>query len=277
MFPPESWVTSASLVVRQKAHQAADSRCTLKFSLKHAEALAAALRQWSGKILDSMGGDSESKEYCQIFLEDQVARLDEIGRSAAEAAAQTRNADGDGAPAKRRPRDTGALVHALCASMHLRDRSKLAETFRLTVKSIPALSGFASILDMDSSAVKLPTASMISKSQIFVDAALCCYYKSVFEAEDWLLFLWADSSPQGGYDWLMSLVRMIKVADLDACMEASHMLEKSMPGFVEAAQKQDFLTMRVGAAAPCRNASAPEGHPYASPDSNDGGERRGVI
>ena len=45
------------------------------------------------------------------------------------------------------------------------------------------------------------------------------------------MYVWTDSSPQGGVDWLLSIVSMISAKDLVSCSEAADYLSKSVDEF----------------------------------------------
>ena len=184
----------------------------LRFQAVHAQELSKFLRQWSGRILNDLEGDSRAE--CQLMLEGMVTRLDRMSRRAVEKHGPV-----------QRSRET--LLHALCAAMCLRDRSKLAETFRHTLGCVPGLlDGLG-----DQPLPSLPSASQISESQIQIDAALCSYFKRKFEAwseGNCCVYMWADSSPQGGTDWLMSMMRIIEGSKLAGCVQAATFLEESL-------------------------------------------------
>ena len=65
------------------------------------------------------------------------------------------------------------LLHALCAAMGVRDRSKLADTFRHLLKCRSQ----QSMLPGDGDDPGIPSSAVISRSQIRIDGALCGYWK----------------------------------------------------------------------------------------------------
>ena len=206
----------------------------LHFEGPQSERLVTFLRQWSGRILQQVGG--EERQNCRLQLEDAVLRLDQIVKRSEYR--KTHGEVGQGQGHRGPDRSHESLLNALCASMYLRDRGKLAETLDRTIKSLPGGGGLVKGLG------PLADAPTISRSQISIDAALCCYFRQVFESDAWLLFLFADSSPQGGLDWLMSMCRMIKLQDLRACVEAASILQQSVVTFRAASLEENFQRHR---------------------------------
>ena len=73
-------------------------------------------------------------------------------------------------------------------------------------------------------AMKIDDASTISRSQLLIDAALCKYWARLWSTHghlgDSVLYMWADSSPQFGVDWLLTVVLCIHASDMDQCVQA---------------------------------------------------------
>ena len=70
----------------------------------------------------------------------------------------------------------------------------------------------------------VPSGSKISRSMLLLDVAYVCYWQerlTGFNAGDNLVYLWLDSSPQGGVDWLLSIVRFVKRDQVQACVQAA--------------------------------------------------------
>ena len=103
--------------------------------------------------------------------------------------------------------------------MNLRDRSKLAEALRLTLGCMPGVMVGLGSGSGTEAWPKLPGAFAISRSQIQIGAAFCCFWKEKFESfsANCAVYMWADSSPQGGVDGLLSMMRVIEEKDLAFC------------------------------------------------------------
>ena len=215
-----------------RAAPAAYQAPALDFQGDDAEKLARNLREWSKYLLSQRRDDDEERQSCQLSIEEHVMRLDVV-RARSEVAKQDRK--------NKVTRSKESLLYALCASMFLRDRKNLKEAFQLTVKSLPTvLAG----LDPSRPDLKPPDASMVSRAQVEVDSALCGYWKSEFKANDYIVWLWADSSPQAGLDWLMSMFRLVKATELESCVQAAGLLRKSVESFAEAVHEQDVAKMQ---------------------------------
>ena len=112
--------------------------------------------------------------------------------------------------------------------MYLRDRSKLPQVLRLGLESVPQ----SHALQQQLMHQKPPSAASICRSQILVDAATRTYFAQTFATFDGVLYLWADSSPQGHVDWLLSLLRAIPFSSLRSpdFGNFSHGIPKMPPG-----------------------------------------------
>ena len=206
-FPPEAWVEQAQRMTKNLPAETAANHDDL-FQAEHAAELAKCLREWSGAILNSVGPGEEKAE-TQFCLEGNLMRLDRLCQAAENSQ-------------RGKYFSKMALLNALCAAMGLRDRSKLAETFRLTLGCVPGAFGAQPL-------PRLPDSGTISRSQITIDTAFCCWWQRQFErcSSDCHVFVWADSSPQGGTDWLLSMIRLIEGRHLRECVGAANYLARS--------------------------------------------------
>ena len=227
-FPSQDWLQMLKLRARhERGSSGADLRREpLRFDAEHAHSLSAFLREQADHILKGIDTPEKQAE-CQFFLEDQVMRL----RTVEKVAEQRWQVAQGYVREKMRP---DRLLHGLLAAMNLRDRSKLPETLRHGLES-------AGVRDVSGNAVQqlaklAPDSSQIQRSQFRIDAALCRYYaEEVFaRAPADFLYLWADSSPQAGTDWLLSIVRTVPQEHVFACIRAGRRLEASVAEFEEA-------------------------------------------
>ena len=228
-FPPAEWVDHA--VADHKRKRSQEEAVELRFRPTDAKELASFLRSWSGRILPQ--APEEMRQELQLMLEEKVMRLDSFA--------------GNKKGLSRSEFGPEQLLHALCAAMGVRDRSKLADTFRhlLKCRSQPTI---LSDLGEDPG---IPSPAVISRSQIRIDGALCGFWKERFAAwmestnvsfnpasSDLCVFLWADSSPQAGTDWLLSQMRIIPPGKLSSCVAAAELLQDSAAVLVSLAQEQ---------------------------------------
>ena len=228
-FPPQQWSQEALALEKTREPVQREEHGALPFQAVHAGKLAEFLRTWSSVILNQIE-DEDARMECQMAMEEHVLRLDNMHK-AAEAGQNSRT-----------QRSKESLLRALCASMYLRDRSKLAETFRLTLGCVAGLQEAIGMGVIP----KLPSASQISECQIQIDAAFCCFWKNKFESwrRDCLIYMLADSSPQGGTDWLLSQMRVIETKNLQEVVEAQDYLHKSW------AELKGLVSESISEAAP---------------------------
>ena len=77
------------------------------------------------------------------------------------------------------------------------------------------------------------SAPTISRKQIEIDAVWCCVVRKQLLLGQGPLFLWADSSPQHGVDWLLSTILSISFQDVVEAMRSAHALFDSAQMFHE--------------------------------------------
>ena len=194
----------------------------ISFAPSSALGLAKSLRKWAPAILQSHLVESERLE-TKVFLEETVLKLENYSSSLGRAACQH---------ARSNQISPDKIVKALCVCMNLKNRSQLGATLKAAIDA--AFPGMK-----DELFVKMPSGSALSRKQILVDAAYCCYWRDLLTNHEGPLYLWADSSPQGGVDWLLSIVSYIKRTDLQDCAEAADYLCKSVQDFGNACQCDD--------------------------------------
>jgi hypothetical protein len=72
--------------------------------------------------------------------------------------------------------------------------------------------------------LRVPSGSTLSKNQLYIDAMLCRYWRERFAADSGPLYIWADSSPQAGANWLLSMVLSIRSDQLLETAKAARYL-----------------------------------------------------
>ena len=60
-----------------------------------------------------------------------------------------------------------------------------------------------------------------------------------------VMYLWAGSSPQGGTDWLLSMLRIIPSRDLRRAVEAADSLQASVGAFENAVEEDDIEKQEI--------------------------------
>lgn len=223
-FPSDAWV--ALHAGRKLAAPAALPALT--FQAQNAEALAHFIRTWAPAILERAGPDQSSE--LSLFLEEHVLRLDDMVEKAQR---QWERSMGFAQPSAA---DAESLFGNLCAAMHLRNRGKLAETLSLALNT------------SRQAAEDQPhtySAATLSKSQLLADCALSAVWADFFR-KDHLgpIYLWADSSPQGGFDWFLSMARIIRADRLQEAVHAAAELASTAKELHDAASEDDPLRLQ---------------------------------
>ena len=199
-----------------------------------ADRLLLDMRRWAPMILQQCNEDDVADEH--VRLEEYVARLSSfLSLSQAGPARKLFKEQKIFAQPKQ-------LLSAFFASMRLRNRSELPQTLALALRLLP---GFQ---DYDETSLQdiVPSGSKISRSMLLLDVAYVCYWQerlTGFNAGDNLVYLWLDSSPQGGVDWLLSIMRFVKRDQVQACVQAAAALELSVDQFRAASDANDLHEM----------------------------------
>lgn len=201
-------------------HVSADTS-KLQLTPEFANTLATELRRLYPEVHER--GNPEEQMNLKLFLEEACLRLRSfasIGVGGSSFANQKVQPD--------------AIVKALLAAMNLRNRAQLGETFNLAFQSL--FPGHSAIPTND---FKVLSAATLSRKQIEVDSSYCCFWRDRFESHKGPIYVYADSSPQAGSDYLLSIVTLIDDCKLPDCMQAACFLEQSVGSFQEAYAADD--------------------------------------
>ena len=87
--------------------------------------------------------------------------------------------------------------------------------------------------------MEIPSGPALSRKQLTVDAAYSCYWSTLLQEHDVPVYVWADSSPQGGVDWLLSIACLIKRQDLVNVASAVNYLQEYAELFANAFEVDD--------------------------------------
>ena len=89
---------------------------------------------------------------------------------------------------------------------------------------------FPACLVQDDAWLKLPSATTLSRAQLLIDAAFCSFIKTKLQLchfSDMFTYMFADSSPQAGNDWLLATCQMIAAQDLLPCIQAAQVMRRN--------------------------------------------------
>ena len=203
---------------------------SLGLSPEHAASLAENLRVWAPSILE---GDVAEGDLTKIQLEEAVLRLESFSQHLQQPLHPRRN--------KLKP---DAIVKALCAAMNVKDRKHLGETANLAIAAV-----YPHVNIKDAMKIKPPSATSLSRKQLWVDSAYSCFWRDLLAKHangQGPVYVWADSSPQGGVDWLLSILSLIDVAKLEQCAAAADFVHRSTDSFADAVRadnKQEQLDL----------------------------------
>ena len=220
-FPPNDWVDSLRRSDRLGSFAPPPA---LSFGAAQASKIAETLRSFAPLALDNLQ-DDDDRAGQQFELEQMVCQLDSLVTSAKP-------------PPPLQRVDANLLVSSLAGAMHLKDRSRL----RAVVRSV-FTAAFPECEADEAAWSRLPSGPTLSRSQMLLDAALCCYMRKQFLELRASIFMLADASPQAGHDYLLSTCLMINHATLERCAEAAKTMKASWDVFVDAYSRDDHASM----------------------------------
>ncbi|CAE7209504.1 unnamed protein product [Symbiodinium pilosum] len=232
-FPSQVWLRQLRL--QNKLGTSAPPP-DLKFGPEHAQQLAFKIRRAAPLLVNAFEGEEEL--VLETFEWEQlVSRLDSFCRATGSSHRKVAELP-DGGHMRRGNRfDITTVVGTLAAAMHLRNRHELKDIVKQIMATV-----FEEFDFDDSVWEKIPSASTLSRSQLLVDAAHCCFMRQRFREQTFRMYLLADSSPQAGQDYLLSTALMIACNDLEKCVAASSYMRSSWQELVEAYKRDDHET-----------------------------------
>ena len=207
-WPSGAWLER---VKREQIFGKYHSFADLALEDRHAAQLARRLREWSTGILGMYPEDERSD--VQHCLQGFINRLDNTS-------SKVRGGDNQ-RQISRREKKRKAL-HCYFAGSRLRSRNSLKTVL---VHSAAALDGKKWKLDglrknLTSALGTAATGWGISRLQLPLDICLCRFVASDLSSADGPIYLWADSSPKAGTDWLLSTMMWVRQGQLAQVFEA---------------------------------------------------------
>ena len=131
---------------------------------------------------------------------------------------------------------------ALCAAMGVRRRADLCRVACMAAGAVLPESQVDTIQSLFK--VHSMSGATLCKRQINVDSAFCLMMKRHWVCQNGgPIYLWADSSPQAGVDWLLSTSLFIDGSNLAGCVESASFLYASVSAFQEAHAAGDVEVM----------------------------------
>ena len=226
--------------------------------------LADSIRRWAPLILDSQGACDHDRVDAQFLLETQVSWLEHMALSLSHS---TTTHSSRGCNGYRYKSD--ALIRTLLVADTTRDSGQLMTTVRSALAVL--FPGMAAHVDRmcQQDLIHIPTKSSLSKARLYLDVALMLFARAEFTASQprtWpsefscssnyshlqlalsgsCRYLWADSSPQGGTDWLISQVSTVAAGTV---IETSNSLNRLIASDQASAERRALSKQVCGAFA----------------------------
>ena len=175
------------------------------------------LRRWSQAILLPREGEDEDHDNPdRMLLRNCVLQLDNLKWQQEGGGVMQRRPHGKG-----RQFTGSELVNSIRLMMQLRNRSNLPFVINRALEiCMPTLSAECRLACQK---LKAPSPATVSKLQHVFDAALLLLQEETLE-EACALYIWADSSPQATYDFLMTIVVAIRLDKLREAFELAKSL-----------------------------------------------------
>jgi len=223
-FPPASWLVCPQVVASPPALRPCSVPPTT-LTRELASELAARVRRWAPAILAAAGPDEHSQAVLE--LEDTVSRLDHFSKP-------PRNL--------KSSYDLHTLVTTLMTAALVRNKSDMKNVILRSLEAA-VLEHSRSYLKELVAQVRVPSSATLSRHQLRIDAALCCLWQQRLLGTGNVLYVWADSSPQAGVDWLLSIVQIIPSTSLIECAQVVQILAASAFELCKAAAAEDTEKM----------------------------------
>lgn len=133
------------------------------------------------------------------------------------------------------------IIDSIRAVRHLRNRGCLAQMRDAVIASfLPT-----QLQALVKSCVHNPASgSSISRYQVILDASFAMVFREMMLQRDGPIYLWADSSPQAGHDFLLSVFDQIASDKLVQCLESFRALFLSVEALRQAIAAEDFEAAR---------------------------------
>ena len=123
------------------------------------------------------------------------------------------------------------LICALQLCYRLRNRDSIQDSMDLMMQ---ALLPPAHIQAVRQSIRRIPSAGTVSKIQLRVDAALSMVWRDKLASSCGPVYLWLDSSPQAGTDWLLSMFDFVDLLNVGKTATAARELQSSTGRLLQA-------------------------------------------
>ena len=217
-FPSNDWLRQLRL--QNKLGTFAPPRA-LKFGPEHAQKLSLKIRHAAPLLLNVFDGEEAALELFE--WEDLVSRLGSFVGATGSGARKVAELPSSAGVLRRGNRyDVASIVGTLASAMQLRDRHDLRRIVQQTTSVI-----FPECVFDESVWQKIPSGPTLSRAQLLVDAAFCCFMRDRYAQQKFRMYLLADSSPQAGEDYLLSTALMIASHDLERCFVAASYMRSS--------------------------------------------------
>ena len=103
------------------------------------------------------------------------------------------------------------MIDAFRLSFLMRNRGKLRQSVSFMCNLLPPAQREIVAAQL---ADRVPSGPAISHAQLKIDTAFALVWRRKFAESSGPLYLWCDSSPQMGADWLLSICDMVTVDQL---------------------------------------------------------------
>ena len=208
------WSRLASLLQEAAAYETAEP---LRLDLRSVADVASHLRQWATLIVCPAGegdGGSDSSDAAVGLMEQRrmhlrwcLLQLDALRDSVDGNASQARELRAGG---RGWQVDTGVLLHCLRLVTQVRNRHSLSSVVDTALQvTLPSLADDCRKL-LSSRGGGSISAATLTRAQPCLDASFLLLHKKMLDSGSWLLYVWADSSPQLSYNFFLTTMLAIR-------------------------------------------------------------------
>ena len=213
-FPPDEL---SELVYRPEEHWSSN------LSYEKVSCLVQRVRSWAPLLLQNPSGDDDDNNLLRLELADTVQWFDTLKD----------NMEHQGRPARY---SSHVMIASVFLSMMLATRRRMAEVIPLALKlALPGLD-FGDLAKH----IHFPRTTTLARAATYLDFAYMMLCREDFKREPHLLYVWADSSPQGGREWFMSMHACVAQGSVVDTFKVVNQLIRARPDLADHVESEEL-------------------------------------
>ena len=174
-------------------------------------------------LLQNPNGDDDDNNLLRLELADTVQWFDTLKD----------NVEHQGRPSRY---SSHVMIASVFLSMMLATRRRMAEVIPLALKlALPGLD-FGDLAKR----IHFPRTRTLARAATYLDFAYMMLRREDFKREPHLLYVWADSSPQGGRQWFMSMHACVAQGSVVDTFKVVNQLIRARPDLADHVESEEL-------------------------------------